>query len=148
MAGKGFVALQLDLQQGKEIQKVFKTAGIKCLTPTKFHVTLVYDESDPEIDLPVNTKSYSAKIVGVERLGKKGSKYEAIALILKSPEIEKRHKELKKAGFDHKHPSFKCHMSVVYQPEDTDEDIIDLVHKLGALPETLKFGKEYSGKTK
>ncbi|AZU98085.1 hypothetical protein SEPL_284 [Salmonella phage SE_PL] len=148
MSGKGFVALKLDSVQGKEIQKIFKTAGIKCLTPAKFHVTLVYDESDPEIDLPSNTKVYNAEIVGVERLGKKGSKYEAIALILRSPEIEKRHKELKKAGFNHKHPSFKCHMSVVYQPGETDEDIIDLIYKLGVLPKTLKFGKEYMGTTK
>lgn len=148
MSGKGFVALKLDSVQGKEIQKIFNTAGIKCLTPSKFHVTLIYDESDPEIDLSSNNKVYEAEIVGVERLGKKGAKYEAIALILRSPEIEKRHKELKKEGFKHKHPSFKCHMSVVYRPGETDEDIIDLIYKLGVLPKTLKFGKEYMGTTK
>lgn len=148
MAGKGFVALKLDAAQGKEINKIFKTAGIKCLTPGDLHVTVMYDETDPEIDLLKNTKTYEAKIEGVERLGKKGSKYEAVALILKSPEIVKRHKELKNAGFKHKYPDIKVHMSIVYQPNDTDLDIIELVHKLGVLPETLKFGKEYMGKTK
>ena len=148
MAGKGFVALKLDASQGREIQKIFKTAGIKCLTPSEFHVTVIYDESDPEIDLLSNTKTYEAKITGIERLGKKGSKYEAIALILKSPQIDKRHKELKNAGFKHKYPDFKCHMSIVYQPSSTDEDILKLVHDLGVLPKTLKFGKEYMGKTK
>lgn len=148
MAGKGFVALKLDAAQGREIQKIFKTAGIKSLTPSEFHVTVIYDESDPEIDLLNNTKTYEAKITGVERLGKKGSKWEAIALILKSPEIDKRNKELKNAGFKDKYPSFKCHMSIVYQPKNTDEDIINLVYKLGVLPETLKFSKEFTGKTK
>lgn len=148
MAGKGFIALKLDASQGKQIQKIFKTAGIKSLTPDKFHVTVIYDESDPEIDLLKNTKTYEAKIIGVERLGKKGSKYEAIALTLKSPQIEKRHKELKNAGFKHSYPNFKCHMSIVYQPSTSDEDIINLINKLGVLPSTLKFGKEYMGTTK
>lgn len=148
MAGKGFVALKLDAAQGKEISKIFKTAGLKCLTPSKFHVTVMYDESNPDIELLNNTKTYTATITGVERLGKKGSKYEAIALILKSPEIVKRHKELKNAGFNHKYPDIKVHMSILYQPEETDQDIIELIHKLEVLPKTLKFGHEYMGNTK
>lgn len=148
MAGNGFVALKLDATQGKEINKIFKTAGLKCLTPSKYHVTVMYDESDPEIELLKNSKSYTATITGVERLGKKGAKYEAIALILKSPEIEKRHKELKNAGFKHKFPDIKVHMSILYQPKETDQDIIELIYKLGVLPKTLKFGQEYIGKTK
>lgn len=148
MEGKGFVALKLDAAQGKEINKIFKTAGLKCLTPSKFHVTVMYDESEPEIELLKNTKSYEATITGVERLGKKGSKYEAIALILKSPEITKRHKELKNAGFKHKFPDIKVHMSVLYQPGETDQDIVELILKLGVLPKTLKFGHEYMGNTK
>src|SRR6478609_931204 len=118
MAGNGFVALKLDATQGKEINKIFKTAGLKCLTPSKYHVTVMYDESDPEIELLKNSKSYTATITGVERLGKKGAKYEAIALILKSPEIEKRHKELKNAGFKHKYPDIKVHMSIFRYDED------------------------------
>ncbi|AMM43683.1 RNA ligase [Pectobacterium phage vB_PcaM_CBB] len=147
MAGKGFVGLSLDKDQGKEIQKIFKLAGIDCLTPSKFHVTVMYDESEPEIELLSNDKTYKAKITGVERLGKPGGEWEAIALLLDSPEIEKRHKELQNAGFKHKHPSFKCHMSIVYKPKDTDEDLINLIYNLGVLPEELIFGDEHLGKT-
>lgn len=147
MAGKGFVGLSLDKEQGKEIQKIFKLAGIDCLTPSKFHVTVMYDESDPEIELLSNDKTYKATITGVERLGKPGGEWEAIALLLDSPEIEKRHKELQNAGFKHKHPSFKCHMSIVYKPKDTDEDLIELIYKLGVLPEELIFGDEHLGTT-
>ncbi|AFC21566.1 RNA ligase [Cronobacter phage vB_CsaM_GAP32] len=147
MAGKGFVGLSLDKEQGKEIQKIFKLAGIDCLTPSKFHVTVMYDESEPEIELLSNDKTYKAKITGVERLGKPGGEWEAIALLLDSPEIEKRHKELQNAGFKHKHPSFKCHMSIVYKPKDTDEDLIELIYKLGVLPEELIFGDEHLGTT-
>lgn len=147
MAGKGFVGLSLDKEQGKEIQKIFKLAGIDCLTPSKFHVTVMYDESEPDIKILSNDKKYKAKITGVERLGKPGSEWEAIALILESPEIEKRHKELQNAGFKHKHPSFKCHMSIVYKPQNTDEDLINLIYKLGVLPEELIFGDEHLGTT-
>lgn len=147
MAGKGFVGLSLDKDQGKEIQKIFKLAGIDCLTPSKFHVTVMYDESEPEIELLSNDKTYKAKITGVERLGKPGGEWEAIALLLDSPEIEKRHKELQNAGFKHKHPTFKCHMSIVYKPKDTDEDLINLIYNLGVLPEELIFGDEHLGTT-
>ncbi|AQW88635.1 RNA ligase [Serratia phage BF] len=148
MAGKGFVGLSLDIDQAKEIQRIFKIAGVDCLTPSKFHVTVMYDEDEPEIDVLPNDKKYSATITGVERLGKVGSKYEAIALILESFDISQRHKELKNAGFKHKFPDFKCHMSVLYQPSDTDLDLIELIYKLGVLPEELTFGNEHLGNTK
>ncbi|SOK58379.1 hypothetical protein [Yersinia phage fHe-Yen9-04] len=143
MAGKGFACLTLDIEQAKEIHKIFKIAGIECLTPTKFHVTVMQDESNPDIDILVNDATYTATITGVERLGKPGGEWEAIVLLLKSPEIENRHKELKNAGFNHKFPDYTCHMSIVYKPKDTDLDLIELVFKLGVLPEELTFGNEY-----
>lgn len=148
MAGKGFVGLSLDPEQGKELQRIFKIAGIDCLTPSKFHVTVIYDESNPEIELLENTKEYTAKITGVERLGKVGSEYEAIALLLDSSSIHGRFKELQNAGFKHKFPDFKCHMSVLYKPNDTDLDLVQLIYNLGVLPEELKFSGERVGKTK
>lgn len=148
MAGKGFIGLSLDIDQAKEIQKIFKIAGIDCLTPSKFHVTVMYDEAEPEIGILPNDKKYNATIIGVEQLGNVGSKYEAIALILESSEISQRHKELKNAGFKHKYPDFKCHMSILYQPSDTDLILVELLYKLGVLPEELTFGNEHLGNTK
>jgi hypothetical protein len=147
MAGKGFVSLKLDIDQAKEIRKIFKLAGIDCLTAAKFHVTLMQDESNPQINLLQNDSTYKAKITGIERLGKPGGEWEAIVLLLDSPEIEQRHKELLNAGFTHKFPGYKCHMSIVYQPKDTDEDLIELIYKLGVLPEELIFGNEYNKTT-
>lgn len=142
MAGKGYVSLRLDIDQAKEMRKIFKLAGIDCLTAAKFHVTVMQDESNPSIKLLKNESTYKAKITGVERLGKPGGEWEAIVLLLDSPEIEQRHKELVNAGFTHKFPKLKCHMSIVYQPKDTDEDLIELIYKLGVLPEELIFGNE------
>lgn len=144
MAGKGYVSLSLDKEQGKELEKIFKIAGIDCLTADKFHVTVMQDESNPEIDLLTNDKKYTAKVTGVERLGKPGGEWEAIVLLLDAPDIQKRHKELTNAGFKHKFDELKCHMSIVYQPKDTDEDLIELIYKLGVLPEELTFGDEHN----
>lgn len=142
MAGKGFVKLNLDKEDAKVLHELFKTANIKCLPESKFHVTVMYDESNPEISILPSTKNYTAKITGVERLGEKGSKWEAIALILESPEIEKRFEELKNAGFKHSYSTFKCHMSVLYGPEEIDFDLVELIFKLKVLPEVLHFGNE------
>lgn len=142
MTGKGYVGLTLDSEQAKEIAKIFKIAGVECLTPSEFHVTVMQDESNPEIKLLSNDEKYTAKVTGVERLGKAGSDWEAIVLLLESPSIEKRHKELTNAGFNHKFDTLKCHMSIVYKPKDTDLDLITLVYNLGVLPEELTFGNE------
>lgn len=142
MPGKGYVGLDLDMDQAREINKLFKIAGVDCLTPSEFHVTVMQDESNPDIDLLTNDKKYTAKVVGVERLGKPGGDWEAIVLILDSPEIQQRYKELCNAGFNHKFDDLKCHMSIVYKPKDTDEDLINLVFNLGVLPEELTFGNE------
>lgn len=147
MAGKGYVSLSLDSEQGKELEKIFKLAGIDCLTAAKFHVTVMQDESNPDIDLLTNDKKYTAKVIGVERLGKPGGEWEAIVLLLDSPEIQKRHKELSNAGFKHKFDDLKCHMSIVYQPKDTDEDLIELIYKLGVIPEELIFSDEHIKET-
>lgn len=148
MAGKGFYALKLDLEQGKEISEILKKAGITSILPSKLHVTIMYDESNPDINLLQNDSTYKAKITGVERLGTKGSEWEAIALTLKSPEIEKRHKDLKNVGYKHSYDEFICHMSLVYKPSETDLDVIELIHKLEVLPDELIFGNEFSDKVK
>lgn len=149
MKGKGYAAVSLDPVQAQGINKIFKLAGIKTLPASKYHVTICYDEDDPVINVPdKSNKHYTAKIVGVERLGKPGSKWEAIALILESESLTKRNKELLDLGFKSKYKKYKCHMSIVYQPTSTDFDLIELIYKLDVLPKTLKFSNEHWGRTK
>lgn len=64
-------------------------------------------------------------------MGKRGSKWEAIALTLSCPELEARHRELKSMGFKHSYSDFKCHMSIVYKPKVSDIDLVNLLFKLG-----------------
>lgn len=149
MKGKGYAAVSLDKEQAEGINKIFKLAGVKSLAPSKYHVTICYDEDDPVINVPdKSTKKYTAKIVGVERLGKPGSKWEAIVLVLESESLTKRHNELKDLGFKSKYKDYLCHMSIVYEPNDTDLDMVTLINNLGVLPKVLKFSDEHWGTTK
>lgn len=136
MAGKGYCSLKLDTAQAKEINKIMKVAGIECLPPSELHCTLMYDESDPNIKILKNTQVYNAKVTGVKMLG------DAIAITMDSPGITKRHKELKNAGYNHSYPSLLIHMSINYNPKDTDKDLLELLIKLKGIPKVLKFGNE------
>lgn len=136
MAGKGYCSLKLDTAQAKELHKMLKVAGIECLKPSDLHCTLMYDEDDPNIKLLKNSQIHNAKVTGVELLG------DAVALSLESPSIQKRHKELKNAGYKHSYPNLKVHMSINYNPQSTDKDLLALLIKLKGIPKVLKFGNE------
>lgn len=136
MAGKGYCSLKLDTAQAKEIHKIMKVAGIECLAPSELHCTLMYDESDPNIKILKNSSTYNATVKGVKMLG------DAIAIVMDSPGIKKRHKELKNAGYKHSFPELLIHMSLNYDPKDTDKDLLELLIKLKGIPKVLKFGNE------
>lgn len=134
MAG-GYVSVQLDKSQQKEIQQLLGKADLDSIDD--MHCTLMYDESNPDIDYDTKEKeTYTAKVTGIEKLGK------AIVLLLDSPELTKRHKELKKLGFEHSYDDLLCHMSVIYDPESTDLDVVELMYKLEVFPEVLTFTSE------
>lgn len=139
---KGYASLKITPESGRELESLFKLAGINAMPKNKMHVTLMYDESNPEIEVTPKQRRYSAKVTGVERMGKRGSKWEAIALTLSCPEIEARHRELKKMGFKHSYNEFKCHMSIAYKPKSTDIELANLLFKLGNFPDKLYFSDE------
>lgn len=136
MAGKGYGSLKLDAAQAREIHKMLKIAGIECLDPKDLHCTIMYDESNPNIKLLKNTKTYNATVKSVGMLG------DAIVLHFDSPGLHQRHKELKNAGFNDTYPVYKPHMSINYKPKDTDKDLLELLVKLKGIPKVLKFGNE------
>lgn len=141
--GKGFVSVKLIPEDARKIAEVLKTLGVDGIEAHKMHVTLMYDKSDPDIDLEHNKdKAFKATVTGVERLGEKGSEWEAIAFSLDSPDLCKRHEVLKDAGFKHSFSNYKCHMSLVYKPAIDDFDKIDLINVLKGFPKTLTFYNE------
>lgn len=149
--GKGYISVKLQADDAKKISDVLKLANVSAepIIASKMHVTVMYDVSNPDIDvLHDKDKVFKAKVLGVERLGEKGSKWEAVALVLESTDLEKRHNFLKSAGFKHSYPKFKCHMSLLYKPAEGDFDKIDLIYKLDGFPKELAFDSEKCEKIK
>lgn len=139
---KGYASVKITQESGQELEKLFKLAGIKAMPRKDMHITLMYDVSNPDIDVTPKDRRYTVKVTGVERMGKRGSKWEAIALTLSCPELEARHRELKAMGFKHSYSEFKCHMSIAYKPKVSDIDLAKLLFKLGNIPEKLHFSNE------
>lgn len=139
---KGYASVKITQESASELEKLFKLAGVSTMPKNKFHITLMYDVTNPEIDVTPKDRRYTAKVTGVERMGKRGSKWEAIALTLSCPELEARHRELKSMGFKHSYPTFKCHMSIAYKPKVSDIDLVNLLFKLGNIPEKIHFSNE------
>lgn len=145
-ASNGYVALKLDKQHAKIIHAAAKAAGIKNLIPEdEMHMTLMYDESDSPKNYVASSASYDADITGCTKLGKPGSKWEAIVIEIDSPEISARFKDLKKAGFKHSYGELKQHISIKYKPEKDDlsklKKAIDVLKQ--HLPR-LKLSNEYT----
>jgi hypothetical protein len=91
--GKGYSELTLDRASTDKVNAIVSEIGLKDAIDD-FHTNLIYDVSNPDTDFAADKdKSYKAKVSGIKTLGEKGSKWYAIALLLKAPEIEDRHKD-------------------------------------------------------
>lgn len=118
--GKGYGSLQLDDESSVAIKKTLQDIGVDGGI-SDLHITIIYDRSNPTIDIELNaSKEYKASVVDCRMLGEPGSQWGAIALTLVSPGIEKRHKDYIDAGFKHSYPEFLAHMSLKYTPSDED----------------------------
>lgn len=123
-SGKGYGSLQLTSPGVLAIQQSLAKLGIKN-TIKDFHVTTIYDRSNPTIDIKLDgNKSYNATVSGVKLLGEPGTKWYAVALTLTAPEIVKLHKSYIEAGFKHSYPEFIAHVSLKYSPTESDIDTI------------------------
>lgn len=142
--GKGYANVKVDPTDAKKIQAVLKTVGVETMPADEMHVTLMYDTSNPELDPGLRKDTYYiASVVGVERMGEPGSKWEAIALKLVCPELKGRHLALRARGYKHSYPSLDLHMSLAYGPKVVKK--LPLIHKLfeqGAFPDKLHLGNE------
>lgn len=123
MSNHGYAELHVDLSSGTKLYKdIIPAVGedADLIPVNKLHATIMYDERNPDIIPSVSNKVYKGKIVGVEMLGKVGSKWRSCALILESEGVLERHKELVKEGFKHSYDDLLLHVSLVY---GTDSEV-------------------------
>lgn len=141
----GYAQVKPDPLDAKKIEKTLKGAGIVAgMNPNELHVTLMYDKRNPDIDPKASPEArYQARIVGIERLGEPGSKWEAAVLKLECPNLVGRHIVLRTKGFEHSYPKLNPHMSLGY-----GKDIVKQIPKLkmmlekGEFPQTIMLSGE------
>jgi len=142
--GKGYAKLSIDPVDAKKIEKAVKPFGVKLMPLEKLHLTLMYDTRNPDIEPGVKKDTrYIATVTGVERMGEPGSKWEAVALQLKCPELKSRHLALRARGFKHSYPDLKLHVSLAYGTENVK--LIPVIEKLiadGKIPNKLHLDRE------
>ena len=148
--GNGYANVKVDPTDAKKLQAVLKAVGINSMPAEKMHVTLMYDTRNPEIDPGVKKDTfYIAKVVGVERMGEPGSKWEAVALKLECPELKGRHLALRARGFKHSYPSMDPHMSIGYGADVVKKlPLIEKLFEQGKFPDKLHLGNENWDKIK
>lgn len=157
MSGKGYSQVTLSLNSGVALAKSLRE-GIEDLSEeeriaandvalniasNELHATLMYDKSDPDLDPGVNRDSYKAEITGVERLGNPEGRHYALVLLLDSPELQTRFKELQDLGFEHSWPDLKVHLSLNYGDQsELSYPVVKKLFEQGKLPKELTLVNE------
>lgn len=111
-----------NVTNGHDIREHFKAQGMgKMVQPGDMHVTVAHSktpvdaaaagQSTPSLTVPEDT--YSRR---VKPLGDKG----ALVMHFDSPELQKRHGQLKKAGAKWDFPSYQPHVTLTYDGSETD----------------------------
>jgi hypothetical protein len=124
---KGYANLKL-IKDSKSTDMLYKLLNLTKIQNVidDFHITLMYDKSNPDIEFNVDpNKEYVATVSDIKLLGEPGTKWYSIAFTLTSPEIVERHKDYIKAGFKHSYPNFIPHMSIKYQPTNKDISVLN-----------------------
>jgi len=124
--GLGYVAQRVLIEDSTRISKVLKSVELKNLFDHKgYHFTLYYDRLNPVIEYNEMSRDvfFTATPVGVKILAP-DSPTPALAIIFESKELDARFKELKELGFTSDFEDFIPHVTVKYNPEDGDFELL------------------------
>ena len=119
----GYIALNVTLSSSKIIEEAFEVYGIDGIIED-LHLTLMYDESEPNMSANPIDYEYTQDVIDIILLGDVDSEWRAIALVLEKKALEVRHNELKNMGFTHSYDEFIAHVSIKYKPTEIDIDLI------------------------
>lgn len=125
--GLGYVSQMVKSDDATRMSKALKNIGLKKRhRSSDFHFTLQYDKRNPEIDVAEMERHIflNAEPIGVEILAPDGP-VPALAIIFKSTDLEKRFAELTKLGFVYDHSAFIAHVTVKYNPEEGDLELLE-----------------------
>jgi len=110
-----YVSVKLDKKSVKELDTWATNTGIKNLIdPTEYHATVIYSRkpvpnaAEYDLKLPLDAKISNWKIFDTQQNTK------ALVGAIKSPALEKAHKDLKAMGASHGFPDYQPHVTLSY----------------------------------
>lgn len=119
----GYLALSLHPEDAEILYSCVKKLKLKdIILPADYHVTVMFDESNPDISINKEEfpEEFKADIDSILILG--SGKWEAITLLLDNcKELTDFFKYLQGLGFKHSYYTFTPHLSIKYQ--STREDV-------------------------
>lgn len=115
----GYISLSVADESAERIEDVLSEFEINGLIQ-QFHLTLMYDVSNPSVSYKTNDLTYESDIVDIKILGEEDSEWRAIAFELSDNTLVTRHQELLSQGFNHSYDTFIPHVSIKYKPSEKD----------------------------
>ncbi len=129
----GYLALSLHHEDAEVLFSCVKKLKLKdVITPEDYHVTVMFDDTNPDISVNKEEipEEFKADINSILILG--SGKWEAITLLLDNcKELNDFFKYLQNLGFKHSYYTFTPHLSIKYQP--TREDVKTVKQQLLSL---------------
>lgn len=118
----GYISLKVKKEDAEKIVSAVKACGVKDgIKAEKLHVTVIYDERDPNLPADMDS-NWSFKVLPGSLLPLGSGEWEAITLLLKDPtdKLKDFHNSLLRTGFKHSHFTFSPHISLKYQASRED----------------------------
>lgn len=140
----GYVALKVAEKSKVKINRILGEIGIK--NPIEdMHMTLMFDESKPNIKIDLYDVNYLAKVTDIALLGEEDSPWYAVVMKVKSDAIMKRFNTLMGLGYKHSYDEFIPHISLKYGPS-TEEIKTIMKEKKWLIKEIgyILLGDEYT----
>ena len=127
MKGLGYVSQKVLMDDALRIKEYLESIGLEGLHSYRdFHFTLQFDKTNPviEINEMARDKFLSSSAVGIELLAP-DSPVPALAIVFKSPDLDKRFLELKKMGFTYDYDNYLAHVTIKYNPKKGDLELLE-----------------------
>lgn len=137
MAKLGYVSVNLTKELKAVLTKEIAELGLNPITSFPYHVTVIYDERECNEPRCIINDSviFEATVTGFSSLGK------AVVMDLYSRGLNREFQRLKEAGYEHSFGNSLLHMSLVYEPDPLELEVVkaSMGHWLG---KTLQFTNE------
>lgn len=133
--GRGYCYVSPDKKSARVLmQWAAKEAHLENVYPVSdLHCTLIYDDRNKKFEIPMAKEIYAGTPKGVKMLGENK---DTLTILLDSPELQKRHRDLIRSGYTRTYASYLPHVSI--KAEASYDDFLNAKRAFPKLKAKLK----------